>query len=108
MGHNGTLSFDGRFVTITRKGGLARMTVGKGEKRIPLKSITGVQWKPPGSMVNGFLSFTVPGGNESRSQFGSQTFDAASDENAILVTKKQAKDFLAIRAVIEDAIADMP
>ncbi len=33
-GYNGQASFDGRFITITRKGFVARGSVGKGEKRI--------------------------------------------------------------------------
>ena len=105
-GHNGTVSFDGDFVTIQRKGALARMTVGKGDKRIPVGSITAVQWKQPGAMVNGFIAFTMAGGNERRSTFGSQTSSAVNDENSVIVTKKQAKDFEALRAAIETAIAE--
>ena len=45
-GHNGTVTYDGQFVTIARTGFLARATVGKGEKRIPLRHITAVQLKP--------------------------------------------------------------
>ena len=70
-GHNGTVTFDGDFVTIERTGFLARTSVGKGTKRIPVSSITAVQWKPAGGMVNGFISFTVGGGNEAHSRFGS-------------------------------------
>jgi tetratricopeptide (TPR) repeat protein len=55
-GHNGQVHFDGVYVTITRKGFLARTSVGKGEKRIPLTAISAVQWKPPGALVNGFAA----------------------------------------------------
>ena len=105
-GHTGTITFDGDFVTISRTGFLARTTIGKGEKRIPVGSITAVQWKPPGAIVNGFISFTVAGGNESRSRFGSQTNDAVRDENSVIVIKKQADSFLALRSAIEQAIAN--
>lgn len=104
-GINGEVDFDGQFVTIRRKGGLARMSMGKGEKRIPLASITAVQWKEPGVLVNGFIQFTLAGGIEQRSRFGQQTQDAAHDENSIVVTKKQAPDFLALRTAIESGIA---
>jgi hypothetical protein len=104
-GRNGVVSFDGHFVTINRKGFLARATVGKGEKRIPLASISGVQFKPAGAMVNGFIQFTVPGGNERRSRFGHQSWDATKDENAVLFTKAQMPQFLALRGNIEQAIA---
>jgi hypothetical protein len=106
-GHNGTVTFDGRFVTIERTGLLARTSVGKGEKRIPLKSIQAVQWKAPGALVNGYLAFTIPGGNEQKSRAGNVTVDAAKDENAVIVTKKQAAAFLALREAVEAAIADL-
>lgn len=103
-GHTGTVEFDGSFVTITRSG-MARLTVGKGDKRIPVASITAVQWKPPGMLVNGYIQFTIPGGNEQRSRAGSATFDAGKDENSVLFTKAQAPKFEELRAAIENAIA---
>lgn len=103
-GHTGTIDFDGSFVTITRSG-LARMTVGKGDKRIPVHAISSVQLKPAGALTNGFISFSIAGGKEKQSRFGSQTADAAKDENSVVFTKKQAKDFDEVRAAIEQAIA---
>jgi hypothetical protein len=104
-GHNGTVEWDGDFVTIKRTGFLARASVGKGEKRIPVSSITAVQWKPAGALVNGFIQFTLGGGNEARSRFGAQTTDAAKDENSVLFMKKQMAEFQALRDEIEQAIA---
>ncbi|MFG2059662.1 DUF4429 domain-containing protein [Micromonospora sp. NPDC048930] len=103
-GQNGTVTFDGTFVTITRTG-MARLTIGKGDKRIPVATITAVQWKPPGSLVNGFIQFTIPGGNEQRSRAGSQTFNAAQDENSVLFTGKQRPAFEQLRHAVEQAIA---
>jgi hypothetical protein len=105
-GHGGQVTFDGDFVTIHRKGFLARANVGKGEKRIPLASITAVQWKPAGAMVNGFIQFTVPGGNERRSGFGHQTTDAAHDENSVVFTRPQMPQFERLRAAVEQAIVE--
>jgi hypothetical protein len=104
-GHNGTIVFDTDFVTITRKGFLARATIGKGDKRIPVASITAIQWKPAGAMVNGFIQFTLGGGNESRSKFGRQTSDAVNDENSVVFLKKQMPAFQVLREQVEDAIA---
>jgi hypothetical protein len=104
-GHTGTVEFDGKFVTIRRSGMLGRLSVGKGEKRIPLRSISSLQMKPAGPMVNGFLSFSLAGGMETQSQFGSQTKAAARDENSVVFTRKQQPAFQEIRSVIEDAIA---
>jgi hypothetical protein len=103
-GHNGTVYFDGRSIRIVREGFLARASVGKGEKRIPLHSVTGVQWKEPGIMANGFIAFTIPGGNEKNSRFGSATMDATKDENAVIVTRKQKAAFVELREAIERAM----
>lgn len=105
-GHTGTVVWDGDFVTIKRTGFLARASMGKGEKRIPISSITAVQWKPAGAMVNGFIQFTVGGGNEARSKFGSQTTDAVKDENSVVFVKKQMPEFEALRSTIERAMAE--
>lgn len=105
-GHTGTIVWDGDFITIKRTGFLARASVGKGEKRIPLASITAVQWKPAGAMVNGYIQFTLGGGNETRSRFGSATTDAAKDENSVVFTKSQMAAFDELRSAIERAIAE--
>src|SRR3954454_3124853 len=104
-GHNGQVTFDGAWVTITRNGLLGRASIGKGEKRISVNSISAVQWKPPGALVNGFLAFTLTGGVEKQSSFGSQTTDAARDENSVIVRKGQEQGFLDLRTAIEHPIA---
>lgn len=107
-GQNGTVHFDGRFVTIERSGFFARTINGKGEKRIPVGSITAVQWKPAGAMVNGYIEFTIEGSSESRSRAGSSTFDAGKSENAVVVTKKQSPAFETLRKAVEAALAGGP
>lgn len=105
-GHNGQIIFDGQYVTITRRGFLARTTVGKGEKRIHISQISSVQWKPAGPFVNGFIQFSAAGGNERRSKFGSQTTSAVNDENSVLFTTRQRAAFEDLRAAVEAAIAN--
>lgn len=46
-GHGGQVQFDGQYVTITRKGFLARATVGKGEKRLHISQITVTKQQQP-------------------------------------------------------------
>ena len=58
--------------------------------------------------MNGYIEFSVSGGNDARSCFGTATMDAAKNENAVVVTKAQAVEFLALRDVIEEAIAGGP
>lgn len=99
----GIVSFDGAFVSIRRRG-LNRLTVGKGEKRIPIQSITAVQLKPAGPITNGFIQFTIAGGIERRSKFGRQTPDAVGDENSVIFTRKQQPQFEILRSAIEGAM----
>jgi hypothetical protein len=103
-GINGTVEFDGAVVTIKRIGAMARMTVGKGEKRIPIGNVMAVRWKPPSRLIRGFIAFTVAGGIENRSGFGKATVDAAKDENAVVVGHTQESEFLELRDAIETAI----
>ncbi|MGH3916841.1 MAG: DUF4429 domain-containing protein [Pseudonocardiaceae bacterium] len=104
-GVSGTISFDGALITISRTGFLARATVGKGEKRIPLSAVTAVQFKPAGALVSGFIQFTLAGGNEQRSQFGKQTYNATGDENSVVFTRQQQPEFEALRTAVEFALA---
>lgn len=104
-GYNGTVTYDGHMVTIARTGFLARATIGKGEKRIPLRHITSVQLKPAGMVMNGFIQFSLGGGNEGRSKFGQQTFDATKDENTVIFTRQQQPAFDELRAAIEYGLA---
>lgn len=103
-GYNGSVIFDGKVLRILRKGKLARMTVGKGEKTIPINSITAVQWKEPGGLVNGYIQFTVAGGVESRSKVGRQTVAAAQDENSIVLRKGKSSEMAELRDAVMNEI----
>jgi len=104
-GHNGQITFDGQYITITRRGFLARATIGKGEKRIHISHISSVQWKPAGPFVNGFIQFSAAGGNERRSQFGHQTSTAVKDENSVVFMRGQQAAFEELRTAVEAAVA---
>lgn len=102
----GRVVFDGAFVSIYREGWFARNTIGKGEKRIPLSSITAVQWKAATALNNGFVEFSILGGVETVSRIGSQYLDAATkSENAVVFKKKQLSEAAALREAVEAAIA---
>lgn len=104
-GNTGTVTFDGQFVTIARETLSQRLQFGRGEKRIPVRSIAAVQLKPPATFTNGFIQFTIAGGIESNSRKGGRTLVAVQDENSVVFTKAQASDFEALRTEIEAAIA---
>lgn len=99
-GVGGQLAVDESWITIHRKGTLAKVNQGlKGEKRIPLKNIIAVQIKKPG-MTNGYIQFTISGGNESRGG----VMSATKDENSVMFTSRQAEDAYAIRNYVEHFI----
>ncbi|MFI6979327.1 DUF4429 domain-containing protein [Embleya sp. NPDC050154] len=104
-GHNGQLSFDGEFVTITRDGWVARSAFGRSEKRLHVSQISAVQWKGSG-LTLGYIEFTLSGGRERHSRMARQAQDNAKNENAVIVTKKTEPAFLAIRTAVEQAIAE--
>ena len=101
-GQNGTtVSFDGRFVTITR-GMMSGQ--GRGEKRIATGSINAVQFKKAGKLGRGFISFTVGGGDEKASKIGGQIQSAWKDENSAVFLSTSNADFEAIRDAVEAAM----
>jgi hypothetical protein len=103
-GSNGTIHFDGQTIILERTGFGARMSVGKGEKRIPLASVTAVQWRKAG-LTTGFIQFTLAGGVERRNRPGHAGGDARTDENSVTFHARQQPAFEPIRAAIDAAIA---
>jgi hypothetical protein len=101
----GLVTFDGRFIEISKRG-VAMLVGTAGSKRIPLRAITAVQIKPAGLLTNGFIQFTMAGGNERRDRYGVATFRAAGDENSVIFTRRQQPVFEALRRAIEDAMPD--
>lgn len=102
-GHFGArVTFDGNFVEI-RKRGLS-VVGGSGYKRIPVTSISAIQIKPAGVFTNGFIQFTISGGNEVRAVWGLQAYHASGDENSVMFTKKHEAEFHEIARAIEQGM----
>ncbi|MBE0010972.1 DUF4429 domain-containing protein [Arthrobacter sp. AET 35A] len=102
----GFISFDGHFVTIQHIG-MQRGIIGKGVKRFPITAISNIHVKPAGWVVSGYMQITAAGSNETKSQFGRQTWDALSDENTVSFTQPEEADFLKLRDAIEAAQRDL-
>jgi hypothetical protein len=81
------------------------MTKGiKGTKTIPFTSVTAIQFKEAGSILSGYIQFTIPGGNESRGG----VFAAASDENTFMYANKVNNELaIIIKEYIEATIRKM-
>ena len=87
-------------IVITRKGVSAFLTQGlKGEKTIPIDSLTNIQFKAAG-LLNGYIQFSVAG--EVGSKGGA--FAAGYDENTVFFKKKNLKVAENIRAFLEEKI----
>jgi len=82
-GINVEVTFDGRIVTIARRTALRTK-----ERRIPVSSITAVEWKPL-RLGRGSIGFTIPGDED--------------DVEASFV-KKSLDEFTALRDAVEAAI----
>jgi hypothetical protein len=104
-GVNATVRFDGQTITILRRGPFSRLPGDRGDRHIPLAHLTAVQLKPAGRVVNGFIQFTVGGGNERRSQSGSHTIDATKDENSVVFSYGQRTEFERLRDAVQAALA---
>ena len=110
-GMNGSVTFDGRTLTITRAG-FSRQ--GRGEKAIPLQAIGAVQLRKPsfGAIVgDGAWSVSVAGevqSSESRRGRGNARREGRFDENTILVGPGHVKAFEALTAEINAAKAAPP
>lgn len=96
-GHNGQMEFDGQAVTITRKGVIAGATVGGGRTRIPLSSITAVDYKAFSIFRWGHLRIVVHGGGMRRSK-------AIHDEQTVTFSRRHQQQFEEIRDAIEAAL----
>ncbi|WP_147606633.1 DUF4429 domain-containing protein [Enterococcus sp. DA9] len=84
-------------ISIIRKGFINLVNQGiKGEKTIPFKNISAVQLKKPG-MSNGYIQFTLLGGNESRGGI----LAATKDENTVMFTKKYWTEMENLKKYIE-------
>lgn len=97
-GINGTMSISGTFVVIERGGGFRTLaTQGlKGEKRIPLSSVTSVQFKGATHMTSGYLQIGLLGASESKGGY----IAAASDENTVSFFIKHQRFFEPMRDYI--------
>lgn len=91
-------------LTITPKGVLGVLNKGlKGSKEIPFSSIVAVQFKKASAFLNGYLQFTILGGNENRRGL----MAATKDENSFLFRSNQNEVTEEIREYIAAAIRDV-
>jgi hypothetical protein len=111
-GISGQMAFDGESVTITRRGLMPWLIHGSsGNKSIPVRSITAVQYRKCG-FYQGYLQLSVSGELENGGGRDHESSRLASDENTILFYWKGNQPFQAltddIRAAIRAQNAPVP
>lgn len=104
-GQNGRIVYDGQMVAIHRDSFIARGTVGRGVKAIPVEHIAAVQFKRATTLFRGYIQFTVPGGVERRSRPGEVVKDAMRDENSVVFMSRQNGDMEALYAAVMERIS---
>lgn len=98
-----TITFDGRTVTITRK---RSGFVDRGTRTIPLHHIAGVQFKGAGLVSSGYIRIVQAGTIEHRGRrTGAFATDVLKDENAVPFGRPQQDQFAAIKAALDQALA---
>jgi len=95
-GSNGHIAFDGQTVKITRKGLGGFVSGNRGEKTIPLASVTGVEFKAGGLTV-GYLQVSQSGHSPKTGRNKTETL--LQDENTVTFYSKQND---AARAVADE------
>lgn len=85
-------------VVIKQKSIIDKLANGfKGDKSIYIEDITAIQIKPPGLLTNGYIQFSLPGGNE---QTGGMK-QATQDENSVFYAKEKHDLVMKIKSTIE-------
>lgn len=88
-------------ITLKPKGLLGLINLGiKGEKMIPMSSVTSIQFRKAGFLTSGYMQFSIPGGNESKGGL----FKAVNDENTFVFKAKSNKVAHKIKDFIEEKI----
>jgi hypothetical protein len=90
-------------VKITRSQGFSNLMLHglKGEREIYLRTVSGIVFKPVGSMTVGYLQFTFAGGQETKKAL----LDAVQDSNTVIFETKDQPAFEYAKGIIEQRIA---
>lgn len=99
QGVNGQIELYQDKVIIKRKGAISKLSQGffKGDKTIYLTQISSIQVKPGSMITNGYIQFSLSGGNESTKGI----MNATKDENTVMFSRKDNELVNKMKAEIE-------
>ncbi|QGI02939.1 DUF4429 domain-containing protein [Bacillus subtilis] len=93
-----TITLDGNFVRMTRKGVINAVTRGfSGEKSYRISELSGVQIKKPGLVTSGYFQFLTPSANETKG-----LWEATQDDNTFNFGPDELPMVLEIQKYIEE------
>src|SRR5689334_18459845 len=95
-----TLQVDGDVIRIQKHG----IFTGTRQKTFPVRNITSVEVKKPGTFFVGFIQFSIAGGKarDSSYTFTGGSFDAVGDENSVIFTgNEEYETALRIKEYVE-------
>ncbi|MED4843936.1 SHOCT domain-containing protein [Bacillus atrophaeus] len=93
-----TITLDGNFVRVARKGAVNTITRGySGEKSYRISELSGIQIKKPGLVTSGYFQFLTPAANET-----SGLWDAIQDDNSFTFSGSELPMVLEIQKHIEE------
>jgi hypothetical protein len=90
------VTIDDAELTIARKGFMSFGNGLRGEKTIPLQSITAIQLKKPGAM-HGYIQFSLLGAQEAKGD----AIELMKDENTIVFAGRHLDDMMELKRMIE-------
>lgn len=101
-GIGGQVELRGDRLTISRKGAFAKFAHGlKGDKKIRLARLAGIQFKRAGGFTNGYIQFVFSGSDESKGGL----LAATQDENTVMFRQgSQQRAFLRLKRAIEERL----
>jgi hypothetical protein len=91
-GLNGQLKIEAGWLLIERKGAVARISKGRGDKRLRIDQITGVILRPATRLGNGYIHFATPGSDPQMDRA-----KATRDQNSVMFRRKDQAAFEAFR-----------
>ncbi|MDA9918445.1 SHOCT domain-containing protein [Erythrobacter sp.] len=101
-GVNSTVEVTGSGIVIARQNLMGTLVYGtKGDKTLPFKSITTVQFKKPSRAVAGYIQFGLLGSIEG----GRGIVQASGDENTVLFDLANYEAFRGLKRLVEERLA---
>lgn len=99
-GANGTVTFDGSTLTLTRRSLAGRLTQGPGVNTVPVSSVQAVELTLPNFLTNGSIRFSVGG-----VAGGGGIAGAVMDPFAVIFRGRARRDFETLAEAVHNAIA---